>query len=198
MNNYLKDIIVVENSILKNQQDDLEKTVTEYTFPWFFYEGTILSKDVEYSNDCIIQIGTNPPQFTHYCSTDNSLFVDHVAPILNTLAEIFNKDLQILKLKFNLLTKSDEQTHHWPHADIDNFKDDIRTAIYYVTNSDGPTFIFKEFAPKIADSLNVAVKVTPEKGKMIIFDSRRFHASSSPVDNNTRIVLNIVFKIPKD
>lgn len=197
MINYSNDIIVVENSILLDEQNSLEGMVTDHSFPWFFYVGTILPRDVEYSNECIIEKGINPPQFSHFVSIEKSSFLNLVAPVLNSLTKIHNTNLEILKLKFNLLTKTNDQTHHWPHTDIDNFKDDIRTAIYYVTNSDGPTFLFNEFAPKINEAITSCVKVTPEKGKMIIFDSRRFHASSSPVDNNIRIVLNIVFKIPE-
>jgi hypothetical protein len=38
-------------------------------------------------------------------------------------------------------------------------------------------------------------KTNPKKEKILIFDSRRFHASSSPQLNNIRLVLNIVFGV---
>ncbi len=198
MANYNNDILVVENSISLDQQDALEKFVTHHSFPWFFYPGTILPSDVTYSNNGIIEKGLNPPQFSHFMSVENSPNISLVAPILNCLAEICQTNIQILKLKFNLLSKSNKKTHHWPHADIDDYENKVMTGLYYVTNSDGPTFLFNKFAPKKNNRVSTVVKVEPQKGKMVVFDSRRFHSSSSPVVNESRIVLNIVFKIPKD
>lgn len=198
MINYNQEIFVVENSISKEDQDKLETLTTSHNFPWFFYPGTILPTDVTYTNDCIIQKGLNPPQFSHFMEINQSPFVDLVAPILNTITSIFNTNIQILKLKFNLLTKSNKKTHHWPHADIDNFSDKLMTGIYFVNDSDGPTYIFDEFAPKKNNKATKNVTIDPEKGKMVLFDSRRFHSSSSPVVHEKRIVLNIVFRIPKE
>jgi hypothetical protein len=198
MVNYNKDILVVENSISVEEQDALERFVTHHSFPWFFYPGTILPTDVTYTNDCIIQKGLNPPQFSHYMSVENSPNINLVAPIFNCLAEIFQTNIQILKIKFNLLTQINKKTHHWPHADIDDYENKVMTGLYYVNNSDGPTYLFNKFAPKKNDNIIPLVKVDPEKGKMVIFDSRRLHSSSSPVVNNLRTVLNVVFKIPKD
>jgi hypothetical protein len=198
MANYSNDIMVIENCINLNQQNDLKEFVTNYRFPWSYYSGTILPTDVTYQNDCIVQTGINPPQFSHFMSVENSSNISLVAPILNCLANVFNSNIQILKLKFNLLTKSSDNTHHWPHADIDNYTDDVMTGLYYLIDSDGPTYLFEQFAPKESENISIVAKVEPEKGKLAIFDSRRFHASSSPTMNETRIVLNVVFRIPKD
>lgn len=196
--NYTEDILVIENSIDQGKQNTLEKIITRHEFPWFFYTGTILPSDVEYQNDCVIQRGINPPQFSHFMSVERSQYIDFVAPILNCLANVFQTNIQILKLKFNLLTKTNKKTHHWPHADIDNYSDRIMTGLYYVNDSDGPTSVFKQFAPKKSDKLTKLVNIDPQKGKLVIFDSRRFHASSSPTAAETRIVLNIVFRIPEN
>lgn len=197
MSNYSNDIFVVENCILFEQQDALENCLTHHSFPWFFYTGTILPTDVTYTNACIIEKGFNPPQFSHFMSIENSPNVDLVAPILDCITKVFQTNIQILKLKFNLLTKYNKKTHHWPHSDIDDYNNNLMTAIYYVNNSDGPTFLFNEFAPKKNNKVTIATKVDPEKSKLVIFDSRRFHSSSSPVVNDKRIVLNIVFRIPE-
>ena len=88
-----------------------------------------------------------------------------------------------------------DNTHHFPHTDVDELENNIKTAIYYVNDSDGETYLFNEMAPKKFDSVTIYKTVMPKKGKMLIFDSSRFHSSSSPTKSNIRIVLNIVFKI---
>lgn len=198
MINYNQDILVVKNSIDVEQQNTLLKFVTDHKFPWFFYPGTILPSDVQYTNDCIVEKGINPPQFSHYMTIDESQNKDLLSPILNCITSVVNNNIQILKLKFNLLTKYNKSTHHWPHSDIDDYDFKIMTGLYYVNTSDGPTYFFNKFAPKKSNSLKAVVKIDPEQGKLVIFDSRRFHASSSPVVNEKRIVLNVVFRIPND
>ena len=38
-------------------------------------------------------------------------------------------------------------------------------------------------------------RVSPRKGKAIIFDSNIWHASSNPRQNQNRIVLNFIFQV---
>lgn len=195
MADHIKDIIVIEDCIQEDHQDNLEKLVTGSNFPWFFYPGTILPTDVEYTNECIVQKGSNPPQFSHFLTLEKFPFVNTISPVLDTITSVVKTNIRILKIKFNLLTKSSNTSHHWPHTDLDNLTDDVRTGLYYVNDSDGPTYIFNEYAPKVKESVTEAVKINPEKGKLVIFDSRRFHASSSPNIHNARIVLNVVFTL---
>jgi hypothetical protein len=98
-------------------------------------------------------------------------------------------------MKFNLLYKINDDTHHFPHTDVDELENNVKTAIYYVNDSDGETYLFNEKAPKHSDSVTIYKTVMPKKGKMLIFDSNTFHSSSSPIKSNIRIVLNVVFKI---
>lgn len=195
MNNFSDDIWEIENFIPENNQDLFEKYVTSHNFKWSYYEGTILKSDIQYTNSCIIEKGINPPQFSHFVDLrydSNTIFI---RPVLNKIAEHFNQNLKILKCKYNLLTKSNDDTHHFPHSDIDDFTNKIFTAIYYINNTDGETYLFNEFTPKNNEEITINRKIQPKKGKILIFDSRRFHASSSPQTNETRIVLNIVFGV---
>ncbi len=73
--------------------------------------------------------------------------------------------------------------HHEPHIDY-NF--DHTTALYYVNDSDGDTFFFDK-------DNNIIHRETPLKGKLILFDGKEIHASSSPSEG-IRIAMNINFK----
>jgi hypothetical protein len=185
----------LENFLTEKQEDAIYDFITNYTFPWSYYSGTVLPSDYIRTNDCIITQGINPPQFSHFIDIKSCPYVDLLAPILNTLANYYNTNLQIMKMKFNLLHKNSDSMHHYPHTDIDEVDENIKTAIYYVNNTDGDTYIFNERVPKQKDGVSVYETVTPKKGKMLVFNSNQFHASSSPINNNIRLVLNIVFKV---
>jgi hypothetical protein len=88
-----------------------------------------------------------------------------IRPILDNLSYHFNKNLKILKCKYNLLTKSNNNNHHYPHSDLDDFKNNIFTAIYYINNTDGETYLFNEFAPKLNDEISVIKKQILKKKK---------------------------------
>lgn len=201
MNNYDPNIVLIDNCISKKEQNILENYVCNHRFPWGFYEGTILKNDIKDTNNCVIQKGLNPPQFSHFVSVFGTNYDPNITfyqSIFNFIAAHYNSNIHILKCKFNLLTKREDGHYHYPHADIDNFDEEIKTAIYYVNDSDGDTYLFNCFAPKINDEISVYKTFTPKKGSILIFDSRRFHSSSSPLKNEKRIVLNMVFRIPKE
>jgi hypothetical protein len=55
--------------------------------------------------------------------------------------------------------------------------------IYYVDDSDGFTFLFN-YNNHILD------KITPKKGRLLLFDGKIKHASGHPVDFLKRCVIN--------
>jgi hypothetical protein len=198
MNNYDSNVVLIDNCISEKDQNLLENYVSSSKFPWGFYDGTILKSDLQYTNSCIIEKGINPPQFSHFINVSNNSNLIFFQSIFNFIASHYNRNIHILKVKFNLLTKREDSMYHYPHADIDNFDEEIKTAIYYVIDSDGDTYLFDQFAPKTNDEVTIYKTVAPKKGSILLFDSRRFHASSSPIINEKRIVLNVVFRIPKE
>ena len=65
--------------------------------------------------------------------------------------------------------------------------------VYYVNDSDGDTVLFNEFYNTKSVSINR--RIAPKKGRAVIFDSNRFHASSNPINTPTRFVINFTFKL---
>jgi len=198
MNSYDTEVVQIKDCIDVKEQNFIEKYVTNSNFPWGFYSGTVLEKDVGYANKCIVKKGINPPQFSSVVLLNDNPNIIFFQSIFNFIASRYSNHIHILKCKFNLLTKRDSNEFHYPHADVDNFDEEVKSAVYYVNNSDGDTYLFNEFAPTIDNNVSIYKTFSPVKGSILIFDSRRFHASSSPVINEKRIVLNIVFRIPKE
>ena len=83
--------------------------------------------------------------------------------------------------------------HH--HAHVDNLVKKHDVILYYVNDADGDTFFFEATHPCESedDKRKVIHRETPEKGKMVIFNGNRFHASSPPT-NNFRMTLNINYE----
>ena len=67
--------------------------------------------------------------------------------------------------------------------------------VYYLHDCDGDTILFDKKLSKFGghtDLIELA-RVTPKQGRAVIFNSNRFHASSSPVNNQRRVIINYVF-----
>jgi hypothetical protein len=79
------------------------------------------------------------------------------------------------------------------HVDLNEYH---MVGLYYVNDSDGDTVIFdkSKFSSQseffsVNDNLPVKQRVSPKKGRLVIFDGRWFHASTPP-RNNIRTILN--------
>ena len=62
-------------------------------------------------------------------------------------------------------------------------------ALYYVNDSDGDTFFFDK-------DKQIVDRVTPKKGRVVVFDGLTLHASSMP-SKDYRISMNIGYVDPK-
>jgi hypothetical protein len=192
-------MIEIEDFVDKKTQDLIEDTVTSAAFHWHFNHHTIEPYLIEElaNKKYIIPLGDNPYQFCHSVVVDskkNTEYLDLIQPVINQLARYLKKDIEIQRAKFNFLSQSNSTMYHWPHVD-DKPSADMKSLIYYVTDADGDTFLFKEKAPIDRPVVTIDTRVMPKKGKALMFDSHVFHASSSPNKFSKRIVLNIVFKI---
>ena len=160
--------------------DQIEEIVTSQTFPWYLLKETTFADE----------------QATPYAGVfDNNSF-SHVLvmnyEVVSHQYDLFESALRLIahhaKQPFTDIYRvrlgcllPDNLPHHCPHVD---FEEPHTTALYYVNKSDGDTFFF---------DFKEVDHVTPERGKMIVFDGLDKHASSSP-SKGYRIALNINFK----
>jgi hypothetical protein len=137
-------------------------------------------------------------QFVHAIfqeSAKRSPFFDVVFPLFYFMEDKTGVLLNgVERMKANMLLKKaiEPDSYNTPHIDIPdkNFK----SLLYYVSDSDGDTFIFNEtFHNK--KNLTVRNRVSPRKGKAVLFDSNIWHASSNPREHANRVVLNFIFSV---
>ncbi len=192
-------MMIFEDFIDKETQNLIEENTLSEDFPWYFCPFTIdLTNATEQEKNFVYEQGINPNQFVHSIINNNqvnSQKIELIAPLLQSLAEKLEKNIFVEKAKFNFLPQNLVNDHHYPHVDMQTEDSNVMSMIYYVNSADGDTYFFDDFAPKSKTYTNVVEKVTPKKGKAVIFESRQFHSGSSPIASEKRIVLNVVFKM---
>ena len=124
-------------------------------------------------------------------------------PAYNYFMNVFNKFAEknlisysrVIRIKLNWLPRSpgfEDGGWHMPHVDYDQ---EHRVFLYYINDSDGDTFFFNERYPYLSEGSVVTVKerISPKAGRGVVFDGFMYHASSSPIKNQYRCILNVDF-----
>ena len=91
---------------------------------------------------------------------------------------------QIYRTKLNLYLPSNYNLSKYSHVDL--VKPHL-VLLYYVNNSDGDTILFEE------DGITEIKRISPKKGKAVLFNGNIKHAGSYPTKNE-RIMINFNFK----
>lgn len=141
------------------------------------------------------------PQFIH------EIFHDKEQGIQSPVFELAKMPLMFLehymgnnikmpiRIKANLLLQDKESKgkYHAPHIDVAN--EDAFSMVYYLHDSDGDTILFDKKLSKFGGHTDLVEldRITPKKGRAVIFNSNRFHASSSPLIDQRRVIVNYVF-----
>jgi hypothetical protein len=189
---------IVDNFVNPFLQEEIERIVYSEGFPWNYCKiGTTIP--VGNAHNWFIDSNTkDSSQFTHniYTSVDKQNIPYEIQTILYCMEDYFQRNFvdRLLRIKLNMLIKDPTylpNNYHIPHSD---YVEDSESAIYYVNNSDGDTFLFNERADLIPSAVTIKKRITPVKGRLVLFDSSYLHASSSPVISSERIVINFVFK----
>lgn len=169
---------IIDQYFSKQIQDEIESVLSSNDFPWFFIPETV-SGDKE----------SKLPKFKN---TKNTFGFKHFLYDFNEVNSNYFKDFNnlfkfnnLIRAKINLLTPIagyKKNNHNQPHVDIDD-KEHV-TKIYYVNDSDGDTFFFDK-------NHKLIQRVTPKKGRLIVFNGLILHAGSNPIKFDRRMVINI-------
>ena len=113
------------------------------------------------------------------------------------------------RCKVNLQTRGKMHgidKYNLPHVDNPSLDKDEFTAIFYLNDSDGDTYLFKEPHEKILkarrernidvfNNLTFKSRISPIKNRLIVFPTSQVHAGSHPVHSSYRSVINYNFKM---
>jgi hypothetical protein len=191
-------IYEIENIIPIDYQNHIEKTMLGSNFPWY-YNPSLVSPDQQFS-----QRADNHQGFNHLFLEAGKIspHFESLYPLVLSITShpcIVSNNLVRMRANLTLNSAGSSLEHHLPH--IDSFFPHY-VAIYYVNDSDGDTIIFNEtndsYDSGDADinkiktgPFTIKRRVTPKKGKVLIFEGKYYHTSSWPIVNKCRSVINI-------
>lgn len=184
---------IVDNFINEIIQEEINSYIRRNNFSWnYCKDGTQRLYDKRYH--FIDENTIDSPQFTHDLNNSHDSFVTQY--LLHCMKDYFGRSFsdRILRIKANMLLQNKEykpHNYHIPHCD---YEENAESALYYIDDSDGDTFIFNEKPNINLTNVTIRDRIAPVKGRLVLFDSTYLHASSSPVISSERLVINFLFK----
>jgi len=188
--------IEVENFLEEFHVNEIERFLSSVNFPWYYNPSISGAADkLHYDNDSNIK---DVDGFVHRFSDSNNILSSHseiIKIILNAIEQKLNfviKDIRRSRAVLIYKNPSFGNFYQVPHTD---YTDPHLTLIYYVNDSDGDTVFFNEmYEEGNVEKKTLYKKITPKKGKCVVFNGLRYHTGSVPTDKN-RILININFLI---
>ena len=172
MSNSVKNIKIIDNCIPVKQQDlIIDELLKIKFFPWFYCnDGTRQDKESSQHRPALSHYFIiNKKQHSNYFKLASSTVIPFTNnPIIQSRAFLqFPLNLKLIGLKLDAL-----------HIDL---ADSHMVYLYYVIDSDGDTVLFKKS--------KIIKKVSPKKGRLLIFDGGIWHTSQRP-QKGIRCIIN--------
>jgi len=187
----MKDVIVIDHAVPASIQDALERVALCDKINWLRQERATYPA----GSPLIFPLtpdAVDVQQFTHTLYEDNQPVSKLFPSILPVMTAIPYTIKQMIRIKMNLCVYAqmdNPNAHGMPHVDFTEIKEPLLSAIYYVNDSTGDTLIFNQKYGQTAP-LTVKTRVTPKKGRLVVFDGALFHAGNTPKTNAPRININ--------
>lgn len=181
--------IVLDNAINKGSVQEAFKHVTDDLFPWHF-----ITETAEF-----VRVNPRPGQYS-FASVlfyerpvveNFNMFFDLIGQSLDALDTPLKK---LYRVRLGLTTTyRNMRVVHEPH--VDAFRQH-KTLLIYLNDSDGPTLLYNEKyseqTPK-PDNFTIEQEINPVQGRVALFDGFQYHSSTTPVENDLRVVMNVNF-----
>jgi hypothetical protein len=200
---YLPEPIILDDFLPAKYADEIEKQCLDPRFTWCY------NPSIEMDGTETDQVGFSHVAFVYPNSNVNPYIERELTALFFPITYLLEDKSGIpfnslIRVRLGLFTRDSSSTsYHLPHVD---YRFEHNVALYYVSDSDGPTHIFEEritpepfdnFAEGIKSprpsTFTLQTKIEPKKNRVVIFDGLQYHASSSPIHHKHRIALNINF-----
>tara|TARA_B100000900_G_C20339427_1_gene617574 strand:- start:289 stop:777 length:489 start_codon:yes stop_codon:yes gene_type:complete len=151
----------IKNFLDKKTFNKIKELMLSNTFPWFFHESQTSGKTDSFFMS---------HNFYHN-NRKNSIYYDLIIePIIKKL------NVRVIdEIRANLLFKTKQHIQSEFHVDKDYF---CNTAIFYINKNNGYTL------------LKDKTKIKVEENKLLIIDTKTYHAAVTATDTDRRIVIN--------
>ena len=190
----LNEILIIDDVISKSLQVELEEIFTGASIPWSYVNerGEYEPEEIVFAPNAI-----NYKQFVHLVYLGPKNHVNSSFPLFIPMLSAIPIQIEgLLRIKANMTImdpKRPKDSYGPAHVDFTPPVKDLITAIYYINDSDGDTVIFSQ----VGDRLIEKQRVSPKRGRLVIFNGGLYHSGNCPTTGDPRLVVNINF-IPKD
>jgi len=192
----LNDITIIDDVIPKSFADEIEKTLSAGNFAWYFIEELALNEQIRKqrgltSNDL-------RPGLHHQYKMQGSSEI--LCPTYHLIKSIPYFALKSLGIDGELNVFHVRSFLHLPNTLSGSYEHDgihrdmiekHIVCLYYVNETDGDTLFYSR-KRNGQDYGEITQRVTPQKGRVVIFDGSIFHCSSPPTKT---VRMNINFDI---
>jgi hypothetical protein len=186
-----KDVMIIDQAVPTSIQDLLENIALGDKINWFRSKGATYCEGTPQVFP-VTPDSLDVQQFTHLIYELKQPVSQLFPTILPVITAIPYTIKQLIRIKINLCVNAqtgNPNAHGMPHVDFTEIKEPLMSAIYYVNDSTGDTLIFDQrFGQKAP--LTVKTRVTPKKGRLLVFDGGLLHAGNTPRTNAPRININ--------
>lgn len=180
---------IIDDVMPAVMQDQLIDICTQPEFTWSFLI------DATYLKDQIIAKKLDKPKYPSFShlAINNYRPVSSAATLLSSMILCISDKAEldpgiVFRARLGLyLPIANAPLHNNMHVDHSS---PHMVALYYVNDTDGDTFFFNR-------NREVVERVSPKKGRMVVFDGHTLHASSMP-SKDYRISLNIGYVEPQN
>lgn len=187
-------INVFDNIIDETIQDEIENLLFDNECPWYYHNRSVQEYD-ELNNIKKFNLSNNilknmidSQMFVHSIVNGDKINCVKLGPVVAKMlfqfAERANFSFKnIYRIKANLHLRDNSYTdeqYNSIHCDNDG---PHWSLIYYVNDTDGDTIFF--------NSNEIIDRVSPKKGRILLFDGGILHASQPPKKTINRCILNI-------
>lgn len=176
----LENIHIVDNCVSQTFQDFLAKQLEANNLSWGFIED--VTNNPKEKSEMV-------PGFSNSPFDSGNVFNTAYWFLYPLLLEACGKKniavKELLRIRIGLYLKKNENSVNSAHVDRNV---PHMTALYYPNDFDGDTVFYTD-----STATTELLRVTPKKGRMVIFDGLIYHASSNPMTNSHRITVNFNF-----
>lgn len=197
----INDIIVIDDVIPNGLQNEIEELFTSSRLGWIFFKDIAVSPaDIKRLN-----IKKLTPGIACYIKQDNPKFIN--AQLYNMVKSIPENGCKKIGRECLEIFNARSFMHFPLNEDVkkeyDNVHIDVKyphlVVLYYINDTDGDTYIFDKTLDNCKfitndTKLEVIQKVSPKKGRVVIFNGNRYHSSSGPT-KDVRCIINFNVKI---
>lgn len=169
--------LVFDDLLPDEECDRIYNELCHSNFPWYIQPKTINPNDKESSVDGDIMYMSH--SYFNNGSQNSSKFLMALALLNEFSSKTGIQVTSIIRCQSNLTFPHAEKMVTPQHTDQ---IDPHYVLIYYVSDSDGETVIYKDGT--------VLKSVSPKKGRFLIFDGSLFHSGVTPVVSEKRIIFN--------